>query len=60
MPKTLMQYLFKNPELFADICSTNDGLVSTVLSRYARHIGNFFLGQVIKLQMLLRRNSLNC
>lgn len=49
-PPTLIQaptndinkILFRNANFFTDICPTNDGLVSTVLSRYARHIGIFF------------------
>lgn len=44
----LIEILFRNPALFADICNTNDGLVSTVLSRRVRRVGIFFCGYAVK------------
>ncbi len=38
----LIEFIFPNPKLFSDICLIQDGLVSSVLSRHARHVGTFF------------------
>ena len=37
-----VKYLFKNPNLFVDICWTIDGLVSSVLSRYQHWYRDYF------------------
>jgi len=43
---TCVKYLFKNPDLFVDICCTIDGLVSSVLSRCQHWYRDFFCGKI--------------